>query len=264
MYREKKRPFWQNALLSAAGIMVFFAIWELVVATGMVSPEKLVAPSKVIYAFFDKFHNVVPDGNTLDVHIITSLKIVLAGFLSACIIGVPLGLAMGFFKTCNRLLTPVFEIVRPIPPLAWIPIVIVMLGIGFQSKVFIIFIAAFVPCVINSYTGIQATPKVLLNVARTAGASHFEMFCKVGVPYALPMVFTGIRVSFGSAWATLVAAEMIASSEGLGYMIQQGRNASKPEIVILGMLVIGLIGAALTYLLGILERKATPWRKTHE
>lgn len=261
MYQEKKRPLWKKLLLSATGIILFFTIWELVVVVGLVSPDKLVTPSKVLLAFFDKFHNTVPDGNTLDVHILSSLKIVLAGFLSACIIGVPLGLAMGFFHSFNRFLTPVFEIVRPIPPLAWIPIVIVLLGIGFRSKMFIIFIAAFVPCVINSYTGIQATPDVLLNVAKTAGANRFQMFYKVGIPYALPMVFTGIRVSFGSAWATLVAAEMIASSEGLGYMIQQGRNASKPEIVLLGMLVIGLIGAALTALLSLLEKKAIPWRK---
>lgn len=261
MYQEKKRPFWKKLLLSATGVILFFTIWELVVVLGLVSPDKLVTPSKVLLTFFDKFHNTVPDGNTIDVHIMSSLKIVLAGFLSACIIGVPLGLAMGFFRGFNRFLTPIFEIVRPIPPLAWIPIVIVLLGIGFRSKVFIIFIAAFVPCVINSYTGIQATPDVLLNVAKTAGAGSFQMFYKVGVPYALPMVFTGIRVSFGSAWATLVAAEMIASSEGLGYMIQQGRNASKPEIVLLGMLVIGLIGAVLTALLSLLEKKAIPWRK---
>lgn len=262
MYQEKKRQLWQKLLLSAAGVILFFAVWELVVAVGVVSPKKLVTPSRVIMAFFDKLHNVVPDGNTLDVHILASLKIVLAGFLSACAIGVPLGLTMGFFRLFNRFLTPIFEIVRPIPPLAWIPIVIVLLGIGFESKVFIIFIAAFVPCVINSYTGIQATPKVLQNVAKTAGANPFQIFYKVGIPYALPMVFTGIRVSFGSAWATLVAAEMIASSEGLGYMIQQGRNASKPEIVLLGMLVIGLIGAVLTSLLSLLEKKAIPWRKT--
>lgn len=261
MYKEKKRPLWLKMLLTAVGILGFIGIWELVVQMELVSAQKLVAPSKIIETFFDKFHNTVPDGNTLDVHIITSLKLVVAGFLVSCFVGVPLGLCMGFFNFFNKFLTPIFEIVRPIPPLAWIPIVIVILGIGFESKLFIIFIAAFVPCVINSYTGIKATPAPLLNVAKTAGANKFQIFYKVGVPYALPMVFTGIKVSFGSAWATLVAAEMIASSEGLGYMIQQGRNASKPEIVLLGMLVIGFIGAVLTALLSILEKKAIPWRK---
>lgn len=262
MYKEKKRPLWVKMLLNVTGIIVFIAIWEIVVRIGLVSADKLVAPSQIIETFFYKMEHVVPDGNTLDVHILTSLKLVIIGFVTSCVIGVPLGLFMGFFNLFNKFLTPIFEIVRPIPPLAWIPIVIVLLGIGFESKLFIIFVAAFVPCVINSYTGIKATRKPLLNVAKTAGANKWQMFYKVGIPSALPMVFTGIKVSFGSAWATLVAAEMIGANEGLGYMIQQGRNASKPEIVLLGMLVIGIIGAVLTALLSILEKRVIPWRKT--
>lgn len=261
MYKEKKRPLWANMLLSVAGILVFIGVWELVVRLGLVSADKLVAPSTIIMTFFDKLHNTVPDGNTIDVHIFTSLKLVLASFIVSCVIGVPLGLLMGFFNLFNKFLTPIFEIVRPIPPLAWIPIVIVILGTGFEAKLFIIFVAAFVPCVINSYTGIRATSPALLNVAKTAGANKAQMFFKVGVPSALPMVFTGVKVSFGSSWATLVAAEMIASSEGLGYMIQHGRVASRPEIVLLGMLCIGLIGAVLTAVLSLLEQKAIPWRK---
>ncbi len=262
MYKEKKRPFWLKMILSASGILGFIIIWELVVRIGLVSPDKLVAPSTIIETFFYKLHNTVPDGHTLEVHILTSLELVLASFLVSCLIGVPLGLLMGFFKSFNRFLSPIFEIVRPIPPLAWIPIVIVLLGIGFESKLFIIFVAAFVPCVINSYTGIKATSPALLNVAKTAGANKFQQFVKVGIPSALPMVFTGIKVSFGSAWATLVAAEMLASDKGLGYMIQQGRDYRKPEIVLLGMLCIGLIGAVLTALLSLLEERAIPWRKT--
>lgn len=261
MYKEKKRPLWANMLLSAAGILIFIGVWEFAVRIGLVSAEKLVAPSEIIMTFFEKLHSTVPDGNTIDVHIFTSLKLVLASFVVSCVIGVPLGLLMGFFNLFNKFLSPVFEIVRPIPPLAWIPIVIVILGTGFKAKLFIIFVAAFVPCVINSYTGIKATSTALLNVAKTAGANKAQLFFKVGIPSALPMVFTGIKVSFGSAWATLVAAEMIASSEGLGYMIQQGRIASKPAIVLLGMLVIGLIGAVLTAVLSLLEQKAIPWRK---
>ncbi len=260
MYNEKKRPMWLRILLSLSGLILFFGIWELVVDLGLVSERKLVSPSAIVMTFIDKLSNVVPDGNTIIVHTMTSLKLVLIGFVVSCIIGVPLGLLMGFFRPANRFFTPIFEIVRPIPPLAWIPIVIVVLGIGLKAETFIIFVAAFVPCVINSYTGIKATNPTLLNVAKTAGASNAQLFFKVGVPSALPMVFTGIKVSFGSAWATLVAAEMIASSVGLGYMIQQGRTASRPDIVILGMIVIGLIGAVLTSLLSILEKKAVPWR----
>ncbi len=260
MYNEKTRSVGMKVFLNVSGLLMFFGIWELVVALGLISEKKLVAPSAIFMTFIDKLTNVVPDGNTIIVHTLTSLELVLIGFVLSCLIGVPLGLLMGFFKPANRFFTPIFEIIRPIPPLAWIPIVIVVLGIGIQAEAFIIFVAAFVPCVINSYTGIQATSKTLLDVAKTAGASKTQLFFKVGIPSALPMVFTGIKISFGSAWATLVAAEMIASTVGLGFMIQQGRNAVRPDIVLLGMSVIGLIGAALTGLLSILERKALPWR----
>lgn len=260
MYKEKDRPLWLKMLLSAAGILIFLGIWELVVRLGLVSPDKLVAPTQIIATFIDKLNNPIPDGNTIIVHLFTSLKLVVVGFVVSCLVGVPLGLFMGFFNVANKLLTPIFEIIRPIPPLAWIPIVIVLLGIGFESELFIIFVAAFVPCVINSYTGIKATSKTLINVAKTAGATKWQLFTRVGIPSALPMVFTGIKISFGSAWATLVAAEMIASSEGLGFMIQQGRSFRRPDIVFLGMLVIGLVGALLTALLSIVEKKAIPWR----
>lgn len=261
MYKEKKRPLWMQMLLSVLGIIVFIGIWEAVVKFGLISEDKLVAPSQIVLTFMDKLENPIPDGNTIIVHFLTSLKLVVLGFLVSCIIGVPLGLFMGFFNVANRIFTPIFEIIRPIPPLAWIPIVIVVLGIGLKAELFIIFVASFVPCVINSYTGIRATSQTLINVAKTAGANKFQIFYKVGISSALPMVFTGIKVSFGSAWATLVAAEMIASSEGLGYMIQQGRVARRPDIVLLGMLVIGLVGAVLTAILSILEKKAIPWRR---
>lgn len=261
MYKEKKRPLWMQMLLSVLGIIVFIGIWEAVVKFGLISEDKLVAPSQIVLTFMDKLENPIPDGNTIIVHFLTSLKLVVLGFLVSCIIGVPLGLFMGFFNVANRIFTPIFEIIRPIPPLAWIPIVIVVLGIGLKAELFIIFVASFVPCVINSYTGIRATSQTLINVAKTAGANKFQIFYKVGIPSALPMVFTGIKVSFGSAWATLVAAEMIASSEGLGYMIQQGRVARRPDIVLLGMLAIGLVGAVLTAILSILEKKAIPWRR---
>ena len=261
MYKEKKRPLWMQMFLSVLGIIVFIGIWEAVVKFGLISEDKLVAPSQIVLTFMDKLENPIPDGNTIIVHFLTSLKLVVLGFLVSCIIGVPLGLFMGFFNVANRIFTPIFEIIRPIPPLAWIPIVIVVLGIGLKAELFIIFVASFVPCVINSYTGIRATSQTLINVAKTAGANKFQIFYKVGIPSALPMVFTGIKVSFGSAWATLVAAEMIASSEGLGYMIQQGRVARRPDIVLLGMLVIGLVGAVLTAILSIMEKKAIPWRR---
>ena len=124
----------------------------------------------------------------------------------------------------------------------------------------IIFFTAFVPCVINSYTGIKLTSKTLIDVSRTFGAPNYEIFWKVGVPSALPMVFAGIRVALGNSWSTLVAAEMLAASAGLGYMIQIGRTVARPDIVIVGMVVIGAIGAVLSLILSRAEGYFLRWK----
>ena len=167
---------------------------------------------------------------------------------------------MGFYKKLDMLLNPIFEIVRPIPPIAWIPIVILTLGIGFQAKMFIIFVAAFVPNVINSYLGIRMTDMTLVNVAKTYGATDWEIFTTVCIPSSLNMVFTGIRLSLNASWTTLVAAEMLASTKGLGYMIQMGRTIIRPDIIIVGMFSIGITGALLNIILNLFEKKVAPWR----
>ena len=159
----------------------------------------------------------------------------------------------------DRFVTPLFEIIRPIPPISWIPLTILWLGIGLKAQAFIIFFSAFIPCVINSYTGIKQTSPVLINVAKTFGASNFTIFIKVGIPSSLPITFAGIRVALGNSWSTLVAAEMLASSAGLGYMILMGRAFARPDIIVLGMLVIGIIGAIMTALLELAEKKIVKW-----
>jgi NitT/TauT family transport system permease protein len=186
----------------------------------------------------------------------------LTGYISAVCVGVPLGLIMGWFRKVDEIVKPLFEMIRPIPPIAWIPLAILWLGIGLPAKAYIIWLSAFVPSVINSYAGIKLTEPVLISVSRTFGATNWETFLKVGVPSALPMVFTGLRLSLSSAWMTLVAAELLAGSEGLGYMIQMGRTLARPDVIIVGMLTIGCTGAAMGYLLEKLERKLAPWRRS--
>ena len=156
---------------------------------------------------------------------------------------------------------PIFEILRPIPPVSWIPITIIWLGLGLQAKAFIVFFSAFVPCTINAYTGIRQTSPALINVAKVCGASNFTIFRKIGIPSAMTMTFAGIRVALGNAWATLVAAEMLAANVGLGYMIQQGRSFARPDIIILGIVVIGILGVIFTWLLGLVEGKVLGWKK---
>ena len=146
--KNKKRNL---ILLSILGLVLFFGTWELLVHVGVISERNLCAPSTAVQTFLYKLTNTKPDGATLFAHFFSSIKLSLAGFVLAVVIGIPLGLFMGYYKGMDSFFTPLFEVVRPIPPIAWIPIVILTLGIGFKAKVFIIFISAFVPCVVNSY-----------------------------------------------------------------------------------------------------------------
>ena len=129
-----------------------------------------------------------------------------------------------------------------------------------SAKMFIIFVAAFVPCVINSYLGIRLTDQVRINVAKTFGASDWEIFTTVCIPSSMNMVFTGVRLSLNASWTTLCAAEMLAATRGLGYMIQLGRTLIRPDIIIVGMFTIGFTGALLNKVLGMFEKKVAPWR----
>ena len=233
--KNKKRNL---ILLSILGLVLFFGTWELLVHVGVISERNLCAPSTAVQTFLYKLTNTKPDGATLFAHFFSSIKLSLAGFVLAVVIGIPLGLFMGYYKGMDSFFTPLFEVVRPIPPIAWIPIVILTLGIGFKAKVFIIFISAFVPC----------------------GASRWQIFRTICIPSSMNMVFTGVRVSLAASWSTLVAAEMLASTKGLGYMIQIGRNLIRPDIIIVGMLTIGLVGALMGWVLSLFEKKVAPWR----
>ncbi|MGC8839515.1 MAG: ABC transporter permease [Anaerolineae bacterium] len=257
--RKQARSYWWLSVVSLIG---FLLVWQGLVQFGIISTYILESPVQVAKLFVAKLTSPNPDGATLPQHFRTSFILALTGYIAAVVIGVPLGLLMGWYKAVDGAVRPIFETIRPIPPIAWIPLSILWLGIGLPAKAFIIWLSAFVPSVINSYAGIKYTDPVLINVARTFGASRWETFRKVGVPWALPMVFTGLRLSLSSAWMTLVAAELLAATEGLGYMIQTGRRLSRPDVIIVGMLTIGFTGALMALALEALEGRLTPWRKS--
>ncbi len=258
---QRKRTQYQDAMLSVVGILGFLMFWQVISATGIVESKYLSTPVQIANLFIVKLTNPDPDGAVIGVNILSSLTIALSGFGLAIVIGIPLGLLMGWYKGFDSFMKPLFEIIRPIPPVSWIPLTIVWLGIGLTAKAIIVFFAAFVPCLINSYTGIRQTSEVLKNVAKTCGASNFTIFWKIGIPSAMTLTFAGIKVAIGNAWATLVAAEMLAASSGLGYMILMGRQFGRVDLVILGIVVIGAIGTMITILIGMLENKVLGWKK---
>ena len=258
--REKHRITYRNITLSFAGILLFLLIWEGLALSGIVDSRILCDVLEVLRLFVTKLSDPNPDGAVLTVHIWSSLQVALLGFLLAVVIGVPLGWLMGWYRGADSFLRPIFEIIRPIPPVSWIPLTIVWLGIGLPAKSFIVFFAAFVPCLINAYTGIRQTKEVLKNVGKTFGASYFTVFVKLGIPSSLVMTFAGIKVAIGNSWATLVAAEMLAASSGLGYMILMGRSYARVDLIILGIVVIGVLGVIISAIINRLERIFLGWR----
>lgn len=248
-------------LVSILSLFVFFLIWELATDVFHVFTNlTLASPITVVKTFIYKLSHTQPDGGTIQRHMWASLRVALSGYALALVIGIPLGIFMAWFKPVDLLARPIFDFVKAIPGLAWAPLMIVLLGIGFASKAVTIFIAGMVPCVLNAYAGIKQTKDVHLWVARTFGATRMQMLFKVAIPTALPMIMTGARVALGSSWMSIVAAELIASSEGLGYMIQQCRGIFRPDVIIVGMLCIGALGSVITWIIGLVEKKIVKGR----
>ena len=243
------------AIISIISLITFILIWEIVSKTGIVSPRKLPAPSKLLDTFVYKLSNKNPDGNTIGVHIVTSLQEALLGFFFGIVIGVPLGISMAWFHKFDKFFSPLFDLIKPIPPVGWVPIMITFFGIGIMSKVSVIFIASFIPAIINSYSGIKQAKDVHKWVAQTFGAKNRQVLFTVAIPSAAPMIFTGARVALNGSWVSLVAAELIASTKGLGYMIQMARLVGRIDVVFVGVLVIGVFGAIMMSLLSYLEKK---------
>ena len=255
MKKESKNL--KYSLISISSVVVVITIWQLLTdVLHIVSPFMLPSPLKVYDTFVYKlFGGKSPDGANLIQHILSSLKIALGGYGVGVTVGVPLGIAMAWSRKFEMFAKPLFNLIRPIPALAWIPLMILWLGIGYWSKVGIIFFAAFISATINSYTGIKKTNEVHLWVARTFGASNRQMLFKVAIPTALPMIFTGLRLALGSSWVALVAAEMLAATKGLGYMIYVARMLGRPDVILVGMITIGGIGLLMNYGLEKLQNK---------
>lgn len=248
-------------LITSVMVVLFvLLIWQLAVQFHWVSTRFFDSPVGVAQTIIRKISDKKPDGGILIQHIWASAKVVWLGFLLAALIGIPLGLFMGWFRMCDRIIRPLFEMLRPIPSLAWIPIVLLFLGIGVKARAVIIFTGCFVATVLNTYTGVRSTNQTLINVAKTCGASNMQTFWKVGVPSAMPMIFAGLKTSMGSAWGTIVAAEMLASSNGLGYMIQMGRSFGEVSLIIAGIIVIGILGFISSAIVGAVENVVLKWR----
>jgi ABC-type nitrate/sulfonate/bicarbonate transport system permease component len=241
-------------------LAVFLVVWELVSIFGQrINPQldvMLPPPTAVISAAADLIARGV-----LFTHIFDSLYRVVLAVGAATVLGVPLGLAMGWSRRIRSVVDPLIEFIRPIPPLAWIPLSILWFGIGDVQIVYIIFLAAFFPVVLNSLAGARDVDTYLLRAGLSLGARRSTLFLTVVLPAALPQIFTGMRVGLGIGWMALVAGELVAAPSGLGYMINNARTLFRSDYILLGMVLIGILGLVLDYLMRQVARLAMPWHR---
>ena len=237
-------------------------IWQGLSSIQVIPPYKLPSPMEIILGFKDLLMIGVPPGHLLHNHILYSLYRVASGYVIAALLAIPLGLLMGWSPKLLKMVRPLFELIRPIPPLAWIPIAILWFGIGVKSAAFIIFLGAFFPILLNTISGVLSINPILIEAARTLHATEKDIFLKVLLPGAIPSVFVGMRIGIGIGWMTLVAAEFTGVKEGygLGYMIMTARDIQRPDEILAGMLVIGVIGLLIDISLRTTESKIIKWQ----
>lgn len=194
-------------------------------------------------------------------HIFASLQRVLIGFLIASLAGIFLAILLGYYKNMGRLIKPVIELLRPIPPIAWIPIAILLFGLGDRSAYFIVFLGAFFPIFTNTYFGVTSLPKIYKNVTDSFELKKIDFIFYVLFYFSLPYIFTGLKIGIGMAWMSVIAAELIGAQSGLGYYIQINRLLLRTDNVIIGMVIIGIIGFLLTKSISLIETKVIVWIK---
>ena len=252
--RKWERFFWP--LLASA---IFLALWHYAV----VWTATRIFPSPLDV---EKGLAKLAHGNVLWLDIADSLRRVAIGYGAAVILGIPLGLVLGWYPPINQVVNPAMQILRPISPIAWIPISIIFFGVGDKAAIFLIFLSAFFPIVVACVDGVSNVPSMFRRAGRNFGLSPLQLLAKVIFPAALPRILIGLRISLGIAWLVVVAAEMIAVDSGLGYLIIDSRNSGKHyDLVVAAMLMIGVIGLILDLGYRRLEKmKSVRWGFRHE
>ncbi|GLU25478.1 ABC transporter permease subunit [Brucella sp. NBRC 12950] len=248
-----------SGFISLVTALLLLGIWFLVTGMGWVKPLFLPSP----FAVYDKFILAMTDGvanSTLVEHTLASLGRVLGAFAIACVTAVPIGIMMGMSRFCRGVLDPIIEFYRPLPPLAYLPLIIIWLGIGEFPKVFLIYLAIFAPLAIAARAGVRSVSTEQVHAAYAMGASRTQVITQVIMKAALPEIFTGMRIGIGVGWTTLVAAEMVAAHRGLGFMVLNAAQFLASDTVIMGIIVIGVFAFAFDLLIRHLEKVLIPWK----
>ena len=253
-----KRKFkWSNLvdeILMFGVPIIIILIWEISSRLGILNASILPAPSTI----WDTLVSMIVSGEIF-IHLETSLLRVIKGYALGSFLGITLGTLMGLIKKLDRALTFIVGIFRPIPVIAWVPILILWLGIDEASKVTVITIGSFWPILLNTIHGIKNTDKKYLELAYTLEKSKRVILFKIILPSALPSIFTGLRIGIGNAWMSVVGAELIAAASGIGYLISYARELSQPDVMLVGVCSIGIIGLLIDLIIKGIEKRVLRW-----
>lgn len=251
----------RRVLVGMTTLIAVAAIWYVATTlTGAVSPGRFPSPGDT-WAALRQISVRGYAGGTLIEHAFHSVRLVVLGFAVAVVTGTALGLAMGWSRRVEALVNPIFLLIRPIPPLAWIPLAILWLGLGDAAKIMVIWFAAFVPAVINTFTGVRTIERPVIEAAQMLGTPPLRFLREVVVPAASPMMFTGLRLSLQATWTTLVAAELVGALFGLGSVLNLAQQDLHPGMILVGMLAVALCGWLTTLALIAFERRALAWNQ---
>jgi taurine transport system permease protein len=245
--------------LSIASVAGFLFVWWLVTAMGWVKPLFVPSPGAVVTKFVTIWQNGFTGTPFLE-HVLVSTLRVFGAFALACVIGIPLGLSMGMSPLIRGIFDPPIEFYRPIPPLAYLPLMIIWFGIGEMSKVLLIFLSVFAPVALGARSGVKSAAIEQIHAAYSFGASRWQVLRHVILPSALPEILTAMRIGIGFGWTTLVAAEMVAATEGLGYMVLSASQFLQTSTVVMGIFVIAIIAYSFDLLMRFIERRVVPWK----
>lgn len=235
-------------------IVIIIAVWFGMDKSGRLNTVILPSPEKIVNTVV----SLVENGTLVD-NLIVSVVRVLKGYFLASVLGIGLGLLFGMSAHLNRLTELLVQIIKPIPPIAWIPLVILWFGIGEEGKVFLIFLGGFFTILINVIDGIRQMDKKLVEVSHVMETPFLKHIFLMVIPSAAPSIFTGLRTGLSSCWMCVVAAELVSSTTGLGYLIMNARQFGKTDVVIVGMLTIGIVGKIMDSILKIIEKLVIRW-----
>jgi taurine transport system permease protein len=248
-----------SVFISIATIVVLLGAWTLVTAMGWIKPLFLPSPGAVFQQFVEYLTGQAND-KPLWQHFLASMGRVFAAFALAVVTAVPVGIAMGMSRVARGIFDPPIEFYRPLPPLSYLPLIIIWFGIDELPKVLLIFLSCFAPLALAARSGMKSASQEQINAAYSMGASYGQVIRHVILPSALPEILVGMRIAIGFGWTTLVAAEMVAASVGLGQMVLNASNFLRTDIVIMGIVVIGVVAYLFDLLMRWVERRLVPWK----